>query len=181
MPGKRIFSQFSLRTLLIITTGAAVLLAVFGMCKRAQEQLFHDMLVGETGPVTSREDWPEPLKSIVAEASRLNLDPSTIQVHCLCRGMDLEFVWRMQASPGLFEQIKERWKLTEVTKPDWPILQGRSSISGERTPSWWSAKDDGQTAFFVCPQTLAGEKGDRFLVAFDKRRDIIFVRYWFNF
>ena len=48
-------------------------------------------------------------------------------------------------------------------------------------PFWWSPKDDGETTFFVCPQTLAGKKGDHFLVAFDRRQNVILVHCWFNF
>jgi hypothetical protein len=88
---------------------------------------------------------------------------------------------RVDAGPGLLERLKLRWKLTQISHPDWPVLKGHSDISGVATPPWWSPKDDDDTTFFVCPQTLAGEKGDRFLVAFDGKRNVIFVHYWFNF
>lgn len=87
----------------------------------------------------------------------------------------------MDAASGLLEDLERRWTLTQISRPNWPVLKGRSSISGIATPPWWSPKDDGQTTFFACPQTLAREKGDRFLVAFDPRRNVIFVHYWFNF
>jgi hypothetical protein len=61
------------------------------------------------------------------------------------------------------------------------VLKGRSNLSGVATPPWWSPEDDGETTFLVCPHTLAGKKGDRFLVEFDGKQNVIFVHYWFNF
>ena len=173
--------QFRLQTIFVITTILAVLLAAYITWDRAQREFFHAILVGDTGPVQSPDDWPEPLKAILAEAQAGDVDESTIQVYCLCQGMDPEFVWRMDAVPGLLEHLKDRWTLTQISDPDWAVLKGRSNISGVATPTWWSPIDDDDTTFFVCPQTLAGEKGDRFLVAFDRRRDVVFVHYWFNF
>ena len=181
MTQERTRFQFRLRTLLMITTIAAVLLAAYIAWERAQRQFFHAILVGNTGPVPFRDDWPEPLKAILAASKGVELDQSTIQVHCLCQGFDPEFVWRMDAAPGLLEHLKDRWKLTQISHPNWPVLKGYSNISGVATPLWWSPKDDDDTTFFVCPQTLAGEKGNRFQVALDKRQNTIFVRYWFNF
>ncbi|MBN2024587.1 MAG: hypothetical protein JW809_17540 [Pirellulales bacterium] len=142
---------------------------------------FRAMLVGNTGPVPSRDDWPDPLKSLVDEPNGVTIAPSTIQVHCLCQGWDPEFVWRMDATPGLFEHLKDRWKLTRISNPNWPVLKGRSRLSGVETPPWWSPRDDDDTTFFACPQTLAGEKDNRFQVALDKKQNTIFVHYWFNF
>lgn len=173
-------SQFRLRTIFVITTIFAVLLAAYSFVDRIERE-FANALVGKTGPVESSEDWPEQLKAILAEAKAIDVDESTIQVYCLCRVMDHEFVWRMDAGPGLLEHLKERWKLTQVPYPNRPVLRGRSSISGVATPPWWAPKDEVDTTFFVCPQTLAGEKGDRFLVAFDKSQNVVFVHYWFNF
>lgn len=173
--------QFRLRTVLVITTILAILLAAYIAWDRAQREFFHAILVGKTGPVQSRDDWPEPLRAILADAKDGDLDERAIQVYCLCQGFDPEFVWRMDAATGLLEHLEQRWKLGQVSHPNWAVLKGHSNLSGVATPTWWSPKDDGQTTFFVCPQTLAGEKGDRFLVAFDKRRNLIFVHYWFNF
>ncbi len=173
--------QFSLRTLFVLTAIASFLLAGYVLWNHAMKQFFHDVLVGETGPVESCSDWPDPLRALVEKTNGLEIDQSTIRVYCLCQGFDPVYVWRMDVAPGSFEHIRDRWKLTQVTNPNWPILEGRSSISGVATPPWWTPKDDGSTSFFVCPQTLAGEKGDRFLVALDTRRNTIFVHYWFNF
>jgi len=169
--------KFRLRTIFVITTVIAILLAWW--C--AQMSWFDALLVGKTGPVTSRDDWPKPLKELLDGTKELQLDESSIQVHCLGEGFDPEFVWRMDAAPGLFEHVKQRWNLTPISKPQWPILKRRSPISARAAPPWWSLKDDGNTDFFVSPQELAKEKGDRFQVARDRKRNKIFVRYWFNF
>lgn len=169
--------QFRLRTIFICTTILAILLAAYLALDRAADQF----LLGYIGPVESRDDWPTPLKAILAEAKEGDLDESAIQVYCLGQVFDPEYVWRMDAASGLLEQLKQRWKLAQINHPNWPVLKGRGNLSGVATPPWWSPKDDGETTFFVCPRTLAGKKGDRFLVAFDGRQNVIFVHCWFNF
>ena len=139
------------------------------------------LLLGNTGPVTNPADWPEPLLKLCKDFGIQPMPGSKIKVYCLCHGMDLEYVWRMDAAPGLFEHIKKHWQLMPVSKPDWRVLYGKSSLSGESTPSWWSPKQDIDTTFYECPASHAGEKGDRFRVAFDRGRGTIFVHYWFNF
>jgi hypothetical protein len=84
--------RFSLRTIFAITAILAVLLAAYMAWDRAERRFFHAVFVGKTGPVRSREEWPDPLKKIVAEAKEGDLDESTIQVYCLCQGFDPEFV-----------------------------------------------------------------------------------------
>jgi hypothetical protein len=132
-----------------------------------------------TGPVRSSNDWPLPLRERVAE-EEVELDRSSIQVDRLDR-LESEFVWEMDAAPGLIEHLKQRWQLTQITSPSWPILNGHSQFSGVATPAWWTPKDDGNTAFFVNPNEIAKDKSDRIQVAHDTKRKKIFVRYWFNF
>lgn len=174
--------QFRLRTLFMLTAVVAIIFAGYAMWDRAMHSFFHDAFVGDTGPITSKEDWPKPLKELAQETDAIGLDVSTIQVHCLCQGFDPEYVWRMHAAPGLMDHLKTRWQLTEVTNPNWQVLtKRRSHNSGVPTPSWWSPKKDASTSFFACPQTIAGEKGDRFCIAHDGRNEKIYVHYWFNF
>jgi hypothetical protein len=166
------------------TVGAGVVLFLVGGYAYLwrMHQFFHGVLVGETGPVSLRADWPQPLKDLLADLEGIEIDESTIQVHRLCQGFDPEFVWRMDAAPGLFELIEKRWMLTRVDDPKWYKLEGyRSGISGVPTPAWWSPRDDGQTSFYVSPQVLAAGKSDRFHVALDEKRSTIWVYYWFNF
>jgi hypothetical protein len=174
--------QFGIRTLLVtIAVVAIVLGGGLALINLASRDLIHAVMVGRTGPVTSQKDWPEPLQKMMNELGEVKLDPTSIQVYCLCHGMDPEYVWRMDAAPGLFEQIASKWKLTEVEDPKWRILSGASSLSGVATPSWWSPQKDKAMSYYVCPQTLAGETGNRFQVALDKEQNTVFVHYWFNF
>ena len=171
--------QFGLRTLFVVTTIVAVPFAGYVLWNRMMEEALHAFLVGKTGPVTSRDDWPGPLKELINEPE-IKLNETTVQVHCLCQGWDPEYVWRMEAGPGVFEHIKNRWKLT-ATDANWHIYKGFSHNSGEPTPAWWSPKQNAQTLFFACPRTLGGNKSDRFLVALDQEHGTIFVHYWYNF
>src|SRR5216684_6761916 len=95
---------------------------------RGWSQSMHGIFTGKTGPVSLRADWPRPLKDLLDDSGGIEIDESTIQVHCLCGGVyDSEFVWRMDAAPGLFELIEKRWNLTPVNGPDWGVLEGYSS------------------------------------------------------
>jgi hypothetical protein len=144
-------------------------------------EFFHSIMVGKTGPVSSPDGWPKPLKELQLDRDHANLPITNVQIYCLCQGMDPEYVWRMDAAPGLLAYLKLKWELTQVAEPTGVMLDGRSTISGETAPSWWNPTESKNTDFYVCARTLARTKGDRFQVAFDKDRMIIFVRYWFNF
>jgi hypothetical protein len=143
--------------------------------------IVESVLVGNTGPVTKASDWPEPLQKLCKDFGITAQAASTIQVHCLCHGMDSEYVWRMDAAPGLFEHVEKRWQLAQVSNPTWRVLEGKSGLSGESTPPWWSPTQGKGTTFYECPASRAGEKGHRYRVAFDKDQGVIFVHYWFNF
>jgi hypothetical protein len=76
------------------------------------------VIVGNTGPVANPSDWPEPLQKLRKDFGATSLPTSKIQVHCLCHGMDHEYVWRMDAIPGLFKHIQKRWQLSPVSNPN---------------------------------------------------------------
>jgi hypothetical protein len=172
-------------SLFVIVTpiGVVALLVsvVFVAMQSGGEAIVHAVIVGKTGPVTNPSDWPEPLKKLRNDLGAAVLPTSKFQVHCLCHGLDHEYVWRMDVCPGLFEHVQKRWRLSPVSNPSWSVLEGKSNLSGESTPSWWSPKQGNNTKFYECPATRAGEKGDRFCVAFDESQGIIFVHYWYNF
>jgi hypothetical protein len=133
---------------------------------------------GKTGLVKSAADWPRPLEDIVAQGPGVN--QSNLQVFCLCSGIEYEFVWRMDATNELLEHLESRWQLTQVKEPSNIMLERKSMMSGVTTPDWWCPSDDGDTNFYECYRTLSKEKGDRFAVAVDTRRQTIFVHYWDN-
>lgn len=168
--------------LLAVVIFLVVGIAVLALFYRASNALISASVVGHTGPVELRDDWPRPLKELLDGAGAISSDESTIQVHCMCQGFDPEYVWRMEATPGLFAKIEGRWKLSKVSDHQLYKLEGyKSKLSGVATPAWWLPRDDGSTSFYVSPQVLARDKGDRFHVALDEKRNLIFVYYWFNF
>ncbi|TWT80273.1 hypothetical protein CA13_16860 [Planctomycetes bacterium CA13] len=177
---KRQTLQFRLPTLLIVTGIIAVVLAGFVLYGRMMDGFFHDIFVGETGRVTSQDEWPNPLKRLLDETSLVK-DADHIQVHCLCQGFDPEYVWRMNGDAEAFSKLAARWQLTEVANPNWHVLNGHSRNSGHPTPPWWNPRKSNTASYHVCPRSLAGQKGDRFQVAFDDANETIFVHYWFNF
>lgn len=173
--------QFSLRSLFVVTTLCAILIGSCSYAVRSFDESFGRMLVGETGPVESIDDWPRPLRELLADAEPSKAESAEIQVYCLCQGFDPEYVWSMPNAPGVFDRLVNRWGLSRVANPKWRVLQGASSLSGVRTPQWWDPSQNPNTEFYECKTSLAREKGDRFCVALDKNRNIVFVHYWFNF
>lgn len=173
--------QFSIKSLFIVTTISAVILGAFIFLTQMMEQRFHAILVGNIGPVSSFDDYPQPLKDLLNESGDVEIDKSSLQVHCLCQGFDPEYVWQMSAMPGLFEYVSKRWKLSPVDGHNWNAPINRSDISGQPTPSWWLPRQKSETQFFACPQILGSEKGECFQVALDQKQEIIYVYYWLNF
>lgn len=169
--------------------GVAVTLFVvggFAFFEWRMRQFFRAVLVGETGPVSQRADWPWPLRELLDDSRGIEIDESAIKVHGLCQGFaGEEFVWRMDATPGVFELIEKRWDLVPVEDPKWYKLEGcNSQLSREKTPEWWSPRDDGQTAFYVAREMVlraenpAGSRaGDQFHVAVDANRNSIWIYY----
>jgi hypothetical protein len=142
--------------------------------------LIHAVVVGETGPVESRDKWPDPLKKLVVERPEVAID--TIKVYQLCQGCDPEYVIRFDAPTDLMDFVVETWELTEVSSPRLPsVFKGRSQISGVATPEWWKPSSIQDIKYYVCPRTLAGEKSDRFQVAYSESTKVLYVHYWFNF
>jgi hypothetical protein len=160
-----------------LTIAVSLPIAAVSAWSWAWRKAMHDAFVGETGPVPLRADWPRPLKELLDDPGGIEIDESNIQVHCLCRGWDDTFVWRMDAEPGLFELIAERWNLIQTTDSRDYVLEGhRETKSGVHTPAWWKPIDDDGTQFFVSE----GESY-HFHVALDKGRNTIWVHWWFDF
>ena len=87
------------RWMTITICGGALVAGVFAyVCLFARSM--HTLFVGETGPVTSRADWPYPLQRLLDDPDGNEIDESRIRVHCLCNGIDKEHVWRMDATPS---------------------------------------------------------------------------------
>lgn len=179
---RRQAAPLSRRKLLVFAAIALLLVMGFIELRRAYREFFHAIYVGKTGPVPLRNDWPTALTNLLEEPEGIEIDESTIQVHALCRGAyDAEFVWRMDAVPGLLEYLEARWRLKPETNPKWRVLEGHGIVSSRaETPSWWSPKDDDDTTFYFGPSFL--RKGEErtaiYQVAFDKKRNTIFVHYY---
>lgn len=103
-------------------------------------------------------------------------------VYQLCQGFDPEYVLRFDAPIDLRGYVFEKWELTQVSSPRLPsVFNGRSQISGVATPEWWKSSSIPDIKYYLCPRTLAGEKSDRFQVAYSETTKVLYVHYWFNF
>lgn len=122
------------------------------------------------------------MKDLTEKPVGIHCDAPDIRVHCLCNGWDREHVWRMDDRPDLFATIEREWELTEVHDPRYYLLEGfKSGLSRVPAPEWYSPHDDGDTSFYVSPAVLGEGESDFLHVAFDKKRNVIFVHYWFDF
>jgi hypothetical protein len=149
------------------------------LVNRAMHDFFHGVFAGNGPfPVTAAKDWPKPLTELVKDAEHEKISVQNLNVECMCRGYETEYIWRMQSTPGLSDFLKKRWKLSPTPVPDHGIFLGKSMISGDKTPEWWSPMVGKNSQFFVCGRTVAMEYGDQFQVAIDNERELIFVRYY---
>ncbi len=148
---------------------------------RGWSQSMHDMFTGNAGPVLLRSDWPRPLNDLLDDPDEVEINKLTIRIHCLCGGVwDSEFVWRMDIVPGLLELIEKRWQLAPVSGSDWGVLEGyNTTMTRERTPAWWTPRDDGQTSFYSSPEVH--EMMNHFRVAVDEKQSTIWVHYRYRF
>jgi len=176
-PERRAF-QYSLRTLFIVTTVIALLLGLIVWYLNSMHAFFHGFVAGAPRAIESPEDWPRTLKELVTDAKQANVVVQGLEVQCMCRGWETEYIWRMQVTPGLVAFITARWKLSATTWPSDGVFCGASHLSGDRTPAWWSPQEGGKTAYFVCNRSRASEFGDHFQVGIDEDRQVIFVRYY---
>ena len=174
-------AHFPLRTTFVV---AAVLLLLVGLAvwfvNHQMDAFFHGFVAGEPGPAASPADWPKPLKALVADAKAEEdrVAVKILEVQCMCQGWEKEFIWRMESTPGLFDFLKKRWALSAMPSPERGIFCGYSMYSGDETPSWWTPKERKGTEFYACRRTIASEAGDRFQVAVDDERQLIFVHYY---
>ena len=174
----------SLRMFVVVNIwlGVASVIALPLWWWQSWTQSMHDVFTGKTGAVPVRTDWPRPLKELLDDTDGIEVDESTIQVHCLCGGVyDQEFVWRMDATFGLFDLLEKRWKLTLVNGSDWGVLEGyKTSLTREQTPAWWSPRDDGETLFYKSPGGYDGD-GEEFRVGVDENHSTVWVHYSYRF
>lgn len=175
-------SGCGLKLLAVLVGISLLVIAAIVWWNWAFRQAMHTMFVGETGPVTVCAEWPAPLKDLLDKPVEIVCDAPDIMVHCLCHGWDREYVWRMDNRPDLFATIEEEWELTEVHDPRYYMLEGfKSGLSRVPAPEWYSPHDDGETSFYVSPAVLGEGESHYFHVAFDNKRNVIFVHFWFDF
>ncbi|MEN6450078.1 MAG: hypothetical protein ABFC96_06280 [Thermoguttaceae bacterium] len=161
-----------------------IVLLVAGGFLLAMRQFFHGMVAGNPGPVTSASQWPKPLQQLTSDAKRERIQVLDLEVQCMCKGMETEYVWRMRLTPQFFDFLEKRWKLSPVPRSEHGIYSGRSMYSGEKTPEWWSPMQNENAKFYESERLSAaaravpeGTFGDQFRVAVDADRQVIFVHY----
>ena len=173
-------SQFCLRALLIFLFLVALCVGIFVAGRLGMKNALHTITVGETGPIEARELWPKPLEELVQDYPT-EISQQSLKVYCMCQGFDPEYVWRMEGDQRLMERLIQKWKLEQAKMPATKIFMGRSHNSGLPVPDWWKPQTIEDVVYYVCPATVAGDKGDRFQVAFSEQENKIYVHYWFNF
>jgi hypothetical protein len=89
----------------------AVLMLLVGLAvwlvNRAMHDFFHGVFAGNGPfPVTATKDWPKPLTELVKDVKHEKIAVQDLNVECMCRGYETEYVWRMQSTPGLPDFLK---------------------------------------------------------------------------
>jgi hypothetical protein len=124
-------------------------------------------------PITSEENWPKPLRSLLEDADQRKINVGEIDVYCVSKGLLDEYYWRTDAAPGLLARMVARWGLSPMARDN--ALVRRSWTSMPFALYWSSNSVD--VEYFA----KWGGKGDNYLVMDDRTRKRIVVRYMYNF
>ena len=153
--------QFRLRTVAVLFGIISILLAAYVVWDRSMHAFFKAVMVGNPGPVESAEDWPRPLQRLVADASTEQSAIDNLKVHCFSSVFDLEYVWRMDATPALIDFLKARYELVPTDPRMRSFFRATGDTLGNSKP-WWSPSGSNDSEYLACPHFLARDPGDRF-------------------
>lgn len=125
------------------------------------------------GRIVPKQEWPQTLIDLLKDAEQHHIKVGDIHVYQMSHD---EYYWKFDSSPELFSLMSKRWELYIVKSYD--IIQRFQ----ERMPTTlvWLSHSDG-TAYYISANWLAGEKGDLYCVMNNKAKQVLVVRYYYNF
>jgi hypothetical protein len=164
MDGRR----YSLRTLLVLTAIGCVILGAIAWVNNRMNSFFDAVVVGNSGPVTSPEEWPSALKTLAESASEESIELNGLHVHCLASGMAIEYIWRMDTTPGMFKLMKKKFRLTPSAKPPGDLFVRQPEL-----PKWWNPLVSDSTEYFAARSSL----DDVYCVLHDEEHELLYVYY----
>lgn len=165
---------FTPRSLLVLTVAGAVLCSL-GVC--FIRYVRSTAPADATGPVTDRAKWPYGLQEFIRYGLPEEVDIEPVKVYCWGRLIDQEHAWQHKATPELFETMIEWFDLKPIDceSQDAQVLRQRVP------PSWCKPSHVGKAEFFARQPWVNGHDGSRYVVMYDKDRQIVTVWNLFVF
>ncbi len=126
--------------------------------------------VNRNFPITSRDDWPRPLKELLEDADRRQIKVEQIKVYERTDGLSFDetYFWQTKDSTGAFALMNERWRLLPMDKSD-----GKVARFWQEMP--WALRrscDPSKIEYFANWGSY-----DNYLVMRDKARGLLVVWY----
>lgn len=127
--------------------------------------------------MTSIEKWPYEFRSVLESAQKEQVEFKNIKVFCLDGAIwDWYYIIRFQASPEVLRFLQNEWHFSPLKDDGTWAKWFQANI-----PSQWREPPSSDADFFVCPERLAGEKGNCHVIMHDKTHGVVFVYHYFNF
>jgi hypothetical protein len=162
--------------LLIILLVAA---AAFVFFNRSVPNIEIERGIDHVGPITEPQDWPDHLGELLAKASDDQIE--SLQVYRMFESDSAEYVWRIDHSGELLDNLKLRFDLKrERGQANWPILMGKSRFSEVTLPPWWSPPRTPEVERFSSPQGNPLGEGVCVQAMFDPTSQTLYVYYVFE-
>jgi hypothetical protein len=160
--------QFSLRSMLVLMAGIAIIVALsVAACRKISE-----FSRGRHGPVKDRTEWDRPLQELLADAAGAEIQVEPVSVYLSHGGFwDYYYVWRMSASPELIALMTQRWGLGPATAGD------IARFWQDMPPEWPTANTTSPKRYLAAYHPDA----DNFIVMIDDTAGLVYVWYWFDF
>jgi hypothetical protein len=141
-PSKHGCSQYAALAIIValclglaLTLGYAVMIVMFTRALSAGSS---------RGSIEDRAEWPEPVRDLLAQASRAQIDVEPVRVYRIVDFTEKFYYWRMRSSPELIALMESEWQLKPGTQAElnaflrgWPngweggYQAGRPEVSGE--------------------------------------------------
>jgi hypothetical protein len=124
------------------------------------------------GLIEDRAEWPEPIRDLLAQAARKQIDVEPVQMYRVIDFTEKQYYWTMRSSPELIASMVSKWELKPGTQDEldrfWRLDWPREFEVGDK---------HGRQTFLGNYQKPSGN----FIVITDESKPVLYGYYYFNF
>jgi hypothetical protein len=124
------------------------------------------------GLVEDRGEWPEPIRDLLAQAARKQIDVEPVQMYRIIDFTEKTYYWTMRSSPELVAMMVSKWELKPGTQDEldrfWRLGWPTEFEVGDK---------HGRQTFLGNYQ----KPSDNFIVITDESKPVLYGYYYFNF